>query len=594
MASKASSASSKLDDIVVLSWNICFGCMTHNDNDKTGIAVVKQCKDKSTPHNDRPCMNNLLDFISNIPAIYNFPEYDFIGLQESSGWQKIIQDHRMQQLLITGSGYLNYVQGKSRSEDIITFYNANKYTLKAVKFGFIDHPGRPYTILFLTDKRTDLCYIVVNMHNDHNINKNDLSDHLSNNLQNAIKIDSLANVPIENLERLIIQNKEEPIVDIISSKEHHIILMGDTNENTSQSRGSGKYWNKNFIPFSQTPFHEINNTVVTCPNPPPLTCCGSTGKGYSLIGDYVLISNNLEFIIENDIPREVKDNHMTNPVSDHLPALSIIKPLHKTYHKSSASSSIAQPSVGKASTTAQQSSASSSIAQPSVVKLSNKVKHLLLNMKKNSKSNSNSNNKVLHIKYKDQTFIVRPEISANDKVLNIPLQKGNKTYLINEKINQFIFPQGTPTPNNNLVLVEVPSYNTCGYIQQKYIANDGDGNLTLGNFSGSTRTIRLLNLLEDPNASSDIIKNGNYIYTNPSGTKQEIKFRGDTIKKGTTIKFPDGTPTDNGYVLVRDKKNLNMFGYIKMEHIKPIQIGSGKTNRKSKQSKSSKNKTKKY
>jgi hypothetical protein len=586
MASKASSTSSKLDDIVVLSWNICFGCMIHSDKDKTGIAVVKQCIDKSTTHYDRPCMNNLLNFISNIPAIYNFPEYDFIGLQESSGWQKIIQDPRMQQFLTTGGGYLNYVQGKSGPEDIITFYNSNKYILKAVKFGFINHQGRPYTILFLTDKRTDLCYIVVNMHNDHNISKNDLSDYLSNNLQNAIKIDSLANAPIENLERLIIQNKEQPIVDIIASKEHHIILMGDTNENTSQSSGSGKYWNKNFIPFLQTPFHEINNTVVTCPNPPPLTCCGSTGNGYPFIGDYVLISNNLEFIIENHIPREVKDNHMTNPVSDHLPALSIIKHLHKTYHKSSASSSSAQPSVGKASTTAKQSIASSSSAQPSHGKLSNKVKHLLLNIKKNSK--------VLHITYKDQTFIVRPEISANDKVLNIPLQKDNKTYLINEKTNQFIFPQGTPTPNKNLVLVEVPSYNTCGYIQQKYIINDGHGNLTLGNFSGSTRTIRLLNLLEDPNASSDIIKNGNYIYTNPSGTKQEINFRGDTIKKGTTIKFPDGTPTDNGYVLVRDKKNLNMFGYIKMEHIKPIQIGSGKTNRKSKQSKSSKTKTKKY
>lgn len=110
MASKASSAVHKNDDIVVLTWNICFGCITHNPKDFTGKIVADQCIAKSTnPATHFPCRDNLINFITQMPRIHKFDEYDFIGLQETSGWQNIIRDPRMQSLLITGGGYLNYV-----------------------------------------------------------------------------------------------------------------------------------------------------------------------------------------------------------------------------------------------------------------------------------------------------------------------------------------------------------------------------------------------------------------------------------------------------------------------------------------------------
>ena len=66
--------------------------------------------------------------------------------------------------------------------------------------------------------------------------------------------------------------------------------------------------------------------------------------------------------------------------------------------------------------------------------------------------------------------------------------------------------------------------------------------------------------------------------------KEVINKQREEIKKQEASDFLD----------VFDGPEKDIFGYIKMENLKPIQIGSGKTNRKSKQSKSSKNKTKKY
>ena len=303
--------------IVVLSYNICFGCMTHNKADFTGKLVVDKCigKSPSLSPADRPCMRNLINFISNdIPQEMGFLSnaYDIIGFQEASGWDNIIRAPYFNDLI--SNRRLAYVHGKSGPEDMITFYNLHRFHLDAVKFGHIHHPGRPYMILFLRDKSNGSSYIVINIHNSHSIQKNDLERELSNNIRNGVVIQ------IENNNNIELQPTQD-ISHFIVGKEHRIIFLGDTNENIPQ--GNGVYWNKNFKPFSQTGIPEINNITVTCANP-PRTCCEP--NGYLYIGDYVLISNNMTFRSDNIVPQCVTTRKDSHPVSDHFPVVSIINP----------------------------------------------------------------------------------------------------------------------------------------------------------------------------------------------------------------------------------------------------------------------------
>ena len=344
--------------IPVLSWNICFGCMTHNKADTTGKKVVAQCTQLSdTKKNDmdkkgqhicddnlavhRPCMDNLIDYIVNIQHKYNFSKYDFIGLQESSGWEKIVSDPRIMNLLISSNektGYLNYIHGFSGYEDMITFYNAKKYILNAVKFGDICEPGRPYTILFLTEIATGINFIVINIHSKHKINVYTLQSELSKELHMATRINATTKiVPIINIHAV----NTTDITDIITDKHFRIIFMGDTNENVGPGKNpdwkekESKFWNKNFKPFANTGFENLHSKQVSS-NEPPLTCCfgkhiEECTNTYPYIGDYILVSNGLKFIDENIIPIE-QTNCTSKPVSDHLPVLSIftIVPLKNT------------------------------------------------------------------------------------------------------------------------------------------------------------------------------------------------------------------------------------------------------------------------
>ena len=336
--------------IPVLSWNICFGCMTHNPTDRTGLKVVKQCQTVSNTKKEElkgqhicndnlavhhPCMDNLINYIINIPQINKFSQYDFIGFQESSGWEKIVSDPRIMNILISSNettGYLNYIHGFSGFEDMITFYNAKKYILNAVKFGNIVKEGRPYTILFLTEIATGNNFIVINIHSEHKINVKTLQTELSKELHMATRINVTKKiVPIINIHAV----NTTDITDIITDKDFHIIFMGDTNENVGPGKNknsdwinASKFWNKNFQPFSETGFEKIESLVVSVKNPPPVTCCfnrhiDNCYDNYPYIGDYILVSENLISIVENIIPI-IKENCNELPVSDHLPVLSII------------------------------------------------------------------------------------------------------------------------------------------------------------------------------------------------------------------------------------------------------------------------------
>jgi hypothetical protein len=67
-----------------------------------------------------------------------------------------------------------------------TFYDANKYTLLAVKVGnLVPNNGRPYQILFLQNNKDENYYIFINLHNGHNIFRKQLEVKLSENINSG-------------------------------------------------------------------------------------------------------------------------------------------------------------------------------------------------------------------------------------------------------------------------------------------------------------------------------------------------------------------------------------------------------------------------
>ena len=286
--------------IFALTYNICWGCMTNSDKDATGIVVAKDCiaksKDKSKLF---PCVDNLKTTLNKIENNSGGYSFDFVGLQEASNWNKILDAQSLNKMM--------YVHTKNGNAELIIFYNQDKFTLNAIQYGTIATPGRPFIILFLTKKNDEEPYVVINMHNAHNIDVQTLMKELSKQGTNGIRIDS--SNPIQNFQNIELQ----PVVDIsdIIQREHNIIVMGDTNDH-----GHNNYWNtaNNF---------QILRQKVFCTKQPPNSCCKispNTGN-YNLYGDYIMTNDKLTFITDNTIP----EANLIEPVSDHKPVYAILQ-----------------------------------------------------------------------------------------------------------------------------------------------------------------------------------------------------------------------------------------------------------------------------
>lgn len=72
-------------------------------------------------------------------------------------------------------------------EDMITFYDEQKYTLLAAKVGnLVKGNGRPYQILFLQNIKDMSHYIFINLHNGHRISRESLEHRLSANINRGL------------------------------------------------------------------------------------------------------------------------------------------------------------------------------------------------------------------------------------------------------------------------------------------------------------------------------------------------------------------------------------------------------------------------
>lgn len=425
-----SDMSQQLDEssLLVLTYNICFGCMIQNsDLDITGKTVAKLC----TQNN---CINNLMGTIDRVEREYKH-NLDFVGLQEASRGLEIAQKYVALQKML-------YVHCKDGFEESIIFYNPAKFILNATKCGTIKNRGRPYIILFLTKLDDGQSYICINMHNDHHVSKNDLETYLSKNIANCHKIQGRPG-NINHLESLPTEN----ISDLIRGIEHNVIVMGDTNDHGMD------YW-KMLQPFSRTGIDSLSGIIVKCTEP-PITCCQNTSSlnAHSLYGDYILVSDNINFIIPNEVPGWFEKNYTKFPVSDHWPVIAGLRPAK------------------------------------SLTSSMNNMSLQSIKLKKGLSETSRLQNDLT-----DPT---------TNSVLNKAFFQG---YNISNA-NNLIFPNGNITSNGLVLIQQVNHPGYIGYVRSEYIIKNAKNEL----FLNGQKTLRLQDNITDPNDKN--VVRGGYLNT---------------------------------------------------------------------------------
>jgi hypothetical protein len=283
----------------VLSWNISWGAMSGNPNDmSTKYLSLNKCyKEANNNNNPKWCMNNVINFLINLDE-----HFHFIGLQEASNWEYII--NKLNKYKNNLFGVINTISGVAK---LVTFYLKDLYIVIKIIEGHILKKGRPYHIIIFCHKITLKYYIIINLHNGHGNNTSVLEYHLSRHINE--------------------------LSDELVNRRFRVIALGDFNDNNKFN-----YW-KGLKPFKNLDNNvndTLKNTVLSYTKKPPKTCCvGKTSIRKKLgddkmIGDYILINNkfkNIKLIIPHTNPHiknGLEYNANINPTSDHLPIIAII------------------------------------------------------------------------------------------------------------------------------------------------------------------------------------------------------------------------------------------------------------------------------
>jgi endonuclease/exonuclease/phosphatase family metal-dependent hydrolase len=334
------------NEIRVLSYNVCWGCMLGNKKgmfNSTAKALAEKCiktKKASGRRQSRSqsCLQTVADHIDNSAPGY---QLDFVGTQESANWSKLQRSSRVLRKMtavhhLTSNGIVH----------LATFYNPRRWLLDAVKVGDLLHTtpdrnkpetGRPYHILYLTDienpSSTDNKYIVINIHNGHQGGAKRLIRNLSANPDRAVT--SLSNGGGKELD---MQKEQDIYQTVIKGSKFRIIMMGDFND------GDKDQYYKGLRPFADSGISELKALQVSSQGiAPPSTCC-TPSSGSSDIrsgigkqakreynGDYILIGAGLEYVEPTHIPNGpgLEYDARKYPASDHLPVMAVIRPTAK-------------------------------------------------------------------------------------------------------------------------------------------------------------------------------------------------------------------------------------------------------------------------
>ena len=139
--------------IKILSWNVCWGCMTENTGDMTASGLAGHCIKRG----NMTCLKNASAYISEENINKNI---DFVCLQEASKYQNI----RQETMCLQNMGLVSYRDGLA---DIATFYNSRRFKINYLKVGNLKESGRPYIIHFMYDMQTNKHIVLVNLHAPH-------------------------------------------------------------------------------------------------------------------------------------------------------------------------------------------------------------------------------------------------------------------------------------------------------------------------------------------------------------------------------------------------------------------------------------------
>ena len=203
-------------EMLVLSYNICFQAMKHV-NTGSAATLGNLCVWSATK-NLTICGENMANFIDGVPGAVNKNiNFDFVGLQEASNVLALQKEAK------NSLSNLTMIESKSHAIHgghpihLASFYDATKYTLKAhVCSQFNSYKtDRPFHILLCEDMRTNDDIIFINLHAPH-----------------GRDVNTKTGVKYANYDALIFDLSEavKGLNGFDSAKKYKIVMTGDFNE----------------------------------------------------------------------------------------------------------------------------------------------------------------------------------------------------------------------------------------------------------------------------------------------------------------------------------------------------------------------------
>jgi len=320
------------DEIRVLTYNLCWGCMSSaemHQMGKTSDKLALKCYDLQKTQRQNVCFENVqktIDTAIEKQKIF----YDFIATQESK-----ININQISSSYLKVMGYVQHTlkYDNKNTVKMITFYNTARFKLLAASVGdllYNGETGRPYQILYFRRKYTQKRYIFINLHSPHlkkknkKLNYKTLTSQLSKNINLGHFPNSNKYAKMEihmedgeyfpkqkNISNLLLQFR---VID--KKKQPYVIMAGDFNDHRNN------YWKK-INPFKETKMFNFHKIEVKSPKRPPKSCCSSERKSKKndddYVNDYILSNEKFEVFVPSRILLTFNPDSRTFPTSDHMP-----------------------------------------------------------------------------------------------------------------------------------------------------------------------------------------------------------------------------------------------------------------------------------
>jgi len=251
--------------ISCITWNICWGCMSANDQSQYDVTAKKlalRCKEISEAGQQETCLYSVGNFL-------NTANHDIIALQEVVNYEEILNRLNNERPETDKYRYINCSIKNAYGNDIniTTFYKFNKLRPYRVYSSniFSKNDVRPYQIILFRLIRTKKLFYFINLHNGHLISVSNLEKKLNTPIRyiNLTNIEWSLDLLIDD-ENNYFEKVEQRVLPslnsnngIINEQGLPVIAAGDYNDH-----GKYDYWNQ---------LNLLNKQLGA--TAPPLSCC---------------------------------------------------------------------------------------------------------------------------------------------------------------------------------------------------------------------------------------------------------------------------------------------------------------------------------